>query len=688
MYPPNTTFAPAALLPLAVALFTIAMPAGAQSRADSIRADSAQQLLTVKVSTSRAAALVGGASAVVIKPEELRSSPAPLLDQALRESPFVYVHQNSRGEMELSVRGSDSRQAAVLIDGLPITLGWDHRTDVSLIPITGTERLVIVRGLGSLLNGPNTLGGSVEITHDAYGETEGGRVWAGAAIDQYSATVGTLGYGRRFSNIGNGALSLRVGMAHRQRDGVALPSGAIDPSAKDDLRTGTDLKETDGFASLRWSNTKGRSIGFTISGFDAAKGVPPEEHVTSPRLWRYPYAKRNLAMATANTGVFSTPFGHGSLDVGVGVNSGKFKIETFTDRTYSTVNGQELGDERTLISRAHFTHSLGVATLRAAYTGADVTYDETLGTDSPAKYQQKLNSTGVEIETPVGSRTSLTGGVVFDNTSTPKTGGRTPGQEPFDATGWRVGLSHELSERVRLHTSISERSRFPALRELYSGALNRFRPNPDLKPETLLGMEAGLTANQFLSSVTQSTVQIVGFRHNLDDAVVRTTLRNPTRFMRVNRDRIESSGAEVLAGFVFGANPDRAVSLNGDATLQKITLFDMTANDAERHAENNPEMRGRVEVGLPLPVQLRAFATARYTGKQYCLNGDTGDEMELKGQMVSDVAIQRTFPVTKRGGISWFRALLSLDNIANSIVYDQCGLPQPGRTLRVTLSVR
>jgi hypothetical protein len=44
------------------------------------------------------------------------------------------------------------------MDGVPLTLGWDHRTDPSLTPLTGSERVVIVRGPGSLPNGPNTLG--------------------------------------------------------------------------------------------------------------------------------------------------------------------------------------------------------------------------------------------------------------------------------------------------------------------------------------------------------------------------------------------------------------------------------------------------------------------------------------------------------------------------------------------------
>lgn len=662
---------------------------GAQVRRDTVRADSAgQQINAVSVSAARAVGIVGGAAAVVVLPAELRSSPAPLLDQALRESPFVLVRQNSRGEMEISVRGSDSRQAAVLLDGVPITLGWDHRTDPSLIPLTGTERMVIVRGLGSLLNGPNTLGGSIEISHDAVGQPAAGQLWAGAGVDQFGATVGTLGYGRRVAEFGGGALSIRAGGAYRQRDGVALPHGAIDPTGKHGLRTGTDLQQTDGFASLRWNSALGRSVGVMVSGYDAERGVPPEEHIGTPRLWRYPLARRSIAMVSASSGLVSTPFGTGSLEIGAGLNNGKSRIETFTDRSYSTPSGEELGDERTLTARALLTHSLGAATLRASFTSADVRYEETLSPAAPADYRQKLLSTGVEVEAPLGARTTVATGVVFDRSSTPETGGRTPGQMPFDNTGWRVGVSHEVNRRVRLHASASERSRFPALRELYSGALNRFRPNPDLKPETLLGYEGGFTLNNVFPTLAQSTFQLIGFRHRLDDAVVRITLSNPTRFQRVNRDRIESTGAELLGGFVFGAIPDRAISLNGDATLQRIRLFDQTANDAQRRAENNPERRGRVELGVPFPSQVRAFATARYTGTQYCLNGDTGREDELAARTVGDLAVQRDFRVASSGPLRMLRALVSFDNVGNTAVYDQCGLPQPGRTLRLTMTLR
>jgi len=143
-----------------------------------------------------------------------------------------------------------------------------------------------------------------------------------------------------------------------------------------------------------------------------------------------------------------------------------------------------------------------------------------------------------------------------------------------------------------------------------------------------------------------------------------------------------------LGGVRFGDGTRRPVTLDGDATLQHIRIIDQTASDLPRHAENNPEARGRLELGIPLPGQLRAFATARYTGRQYCLNADTQREDQLRGRTVMDLAMQRDFAMPARGPFQMLRALLAFDNAGDVAVYDQCGLPQPGRTLRMTMSLR
>lgn len=663
----------------------------AQTPRDSARADSAaQKLKAVTVTETRAAGVTSGASSVVIKPAELRSSPAPLLEEALRESPFVHVRQNSRGEMELSVRGSDSRQAAVLLDGVPITLGFDHRTDPSLVPLTGAQNLVIVRGLASLLNGPNTLGGSIEVSHDnAFGRLDAGRLWGGVGVDENAALVASVGGSNNFRNANGRSLSLRGGVTRRERKGFNLPRDAPDATSVDGLRTNSDLLETDAFASLRWNGAMGRALGLMLTGFNAERGVPPEEHITTPRLWRYPYHTRAIAALSANAGSFGTPLGYGTLEFGAGYNTGRTKIESFSDRTYRNVTAEELGDERTLTSRVLFTHSLPkAARLKTAVTMANVTYEETLP-PAEADYQQRLWSAGAEVDVPLTSNTALSTGAVYDRSTTPRTGGRTPGQEAFDNIGWRAGLTHDVNAETRVHASVSQRSRFPSLRELYSDALDRFLANPDLEPETLLGFETGLTVDRSIGGIPDATLQVNAFHHRLHDAVVRIIPPADTRFRRINRDRLESTGAELLAGLVFGTDRDRAVSLTGDALVQKIAIFDQTtAGTPSRHAENNPELRGMMELGVPLPARIRGFGVARYTGKQYCLNADTGNEMTLAARTATGLAAERRVVVSQRGAVRVVRALLSLDNATNATIYDQCGLPQPGRTLRLMFTMQ
>jgi iron complex outermembrane receptor protein len=255
-----------------------------------------------------------------------------------------------------------------------------------------------------------------------------------------------------------------------------------------------------------------------------------------------------------------------------------------------------------------------------------------------------------------------------------------------------VGTTAALADAVRLHASASRRARFPALRELYSGALDRFSPNPTLRPESLLGVEAGATVIGEGAARAGLTLQTVAFHHRLDDAVARVTL--PDRlFRRVNRDRIRSTGLELLAGWA-PASP-RGVSFTGDLLAQRVRLYDETLpadRPNERRPEHQPQVRGSFDVGVPLPLGMRGSALARVTGRQFCQHPDLGRQVELGAQTVGDAALSRGWSLAPAGrGARLLRALratLALDNVTDATVYDQCGLPQPGRTLRFGLELR
>ncbi len=347
-----------------------------------------------------------------------------------------------------------------------------------------------------------------------------------------------------------------------------------------------------------------------------------------------------------------TPVGHGSIEASVGTNRNDLEIETYGNRSYSTVTTRELGDEVSDIARMQLSHSLPLqGTLRIGGTLSKVRYDETLdaqlATASAVRYEQRLSSVGAELQLPLASRIIVSGGVVRDVASTPESGGRTS-LGTLERTGWRAGATALASDAVRLHASISRRARFAALRELYSGA----------------------------------------FRHLLDDAVVRITLPD-RRFRRINRDQIRSHGIEALAAWSPPAL--RGLSLSADATFQRIRVTDRTITtgvDDARRPEHNPEVRGSFAVTTPLVAGITGSALVRHTGAQFCQHPDLSRLVRLAPQTIADASLARAFPLRRGGLLQRIVASMALENIGNRTVYDQCGLPQPGRTFRLAFDVR
>ena len=96
------------------------------------------------------------------------------------------------------------------------------------------------------------------------------------------------------------------------------------------------------------------------------------------------------------------------------------------------------------------------------------------------------------------------------------------------------------------------------------------------------------------------------------------------------------------------------------------------------------------ELSFPLPLAITGQAAARYTGSQMCVHPDLEREVKLDPQLSADAGITRSWTLrgTARSLLRTLRLSLTLDNIADAAIYDQCGLPQPGRTLRLGFEVR
>lgn len=662
----------------------LTLPLAVQAQQDSIPRDSTVfRIEGITIQGQRPVTTIGGASAVEVRVDSLGLPAAPTAEEVLRALPAVHVRTNSRGQAEVSVRGSESRQVAVLLDGVPLTLGWDARTDVSVLPATAVQDVTFVRGLSTVLHGPNVLGGVVEMNL-ARGTDfpEEGSWQATAGVDHVGGYATSATATRPFRTDGGGGL-VRVGVGFRDSPGSPLARGIREPVATgDDLRLNTDVQNVDGFLAVRYANDDGAWASFSAAGHRAERGIAAELGTDDARFWRYPSISRGIVAVSGGTGHKETPWGMGDLEASVGVDLGRTEIRSYGTRSYDEVVGFEDGDDRTVTLRLLGDHTLGSrADLRSSMTVADIHHDEVVD-DEARSFQQRFFSMGAEtvvrlVDAPgaglEGLRLSFGG--AYDRASTPETGGL-ESLGVVEDWGGRVGLSALTNDGNTLfHVGVSRRGRFPSLRETYSEALNRFVPNPDLSPEHLVAVEGGVT-----TALGNGEIQLVGFHHDLSDAIRRITFPDGRR-QRVNSEELTSTGVELLLNQTLGP-----ISLGGDLTLQTVELTDPgTAVSTE--PENVPEQAGRAYVRLPLAAGVRGTAEAEYTGAQFCQDPSTGEDVELDGGTWLNAALSKVWRLGRGGQGRNVETSVRADNLGDTALYDQCGLPRAGRLFRFQVRI-
>lgn len=642
-------------------------------------ARTAQRIEPQEILAVRTLGVIGGAATIAVRVDSTALGTGATLADLLRRVPMVHVRTNSRGEVELSVRGSESRQAALTLNGIPLSPGWDGRADAGLVPLSGVTSLSVVRSSGSLLGGPNAIGGMIDLRIEAptraFERTLSlGGDQAGAQL--LSATAAGLQPRGR-----HGYTHWSVGGSAREVPGLMRAADVPDANGETRLRTNTDVRHRDLFVTAGWDASSGASVHALVSAYAAERGVAPELHLSAPRLWRYPAQSRVITQLRAQAAPLQSLAGTTTLEGSVAYVSGLSRIATYGDPLFTTVTGRESGDERVRTLRTTAKHVWHAGSeLRSAFTMQDITYDEGLNGSAPSRYAQRLWSAGIEAQRVLGTRTLLTAGLVADRGATLESAGKLA-SPARTMPGWRLGATMQVRPALRVHGSASERARFPALRELYSGSLARFEPNPELTPERLRAFEAGISWGAGESAFGTS-VQVVGFAHRLEDGVVRVGFPGTNRFIRVNRDRTESVGTELLVGW-RGSN---GASLQLEGVGQRVRIIDVLAGNSGRKPEHQPGVRGMLDGTLPEVRGVVLGANVRYLGAQYCVNPETSRDVSLAAQSVIGATLQRRWRRSGRA-VHGLRMLLGLDNLTDAAVFEQCGLPMAGRTLRLSVTV-
>ncbi|HPJ43343.1 MAG TPA: TonB-dependent receptor [Spirochaetota bacterium] len=111
----------------------------------------------------RAIASIEDASTTTeITDKDIKARGEKNLGDSLQMVPGVSVYSHGKGITRFKMRGFDQDRCAILIDGIPV-LDYDSSFDISQVPVMNVSKIVVNRGVSSVLYGANGALGSMNI---------------------------------------------------------------------------------------------------------------------------------------------------------------------------------------------------------------------------------------------------------------------------------------------------------------------------------------------------------------------------------------------------------------------------------------------------------------------------------------------------------------------------------------------
>ena len=459
------------------------------------------------------------------------------------------------------------------------------------------------------------------------------------------------------------AWSTMAAGAWRRRDALPLPGGGE--------RFNSDLDQYS--VLLRGGRPVGGGgrLNLLATAWNAEKGVPPELHLgDEARFWRYPVRDRALFGAALDLPLDEAA----TWDLGAAVSADFFRQEIDArgpDRWGTRLrpgDDYEKNWDRTGYGRLRLVRWLGERAKLALQGSARYTHHrEIVAAGAPvAAYAQWLTSMAAEGEAVPAARWTVRAGLGWDRAATPETGGK-PAAGAQEAAALNLRVVRDVGERAGVYAAASRRSRFPSLREAYSGALGRFEPNFDLGPERQDQVEAGVTWSD-----DRLALDAAAFDGRVTGGIEREAVPGTDRYRRVNRGEIRLPGFEVVGTWT----PRTA----WEVRLQH-TVLDARAEDGgvERPAEDRALWLSRAALAWQPWSGPGAALEARLTGPRWSADTAAADGLtRLPAGVTWHLRLAWAW-VDVPGTSSDVELHLRVDNVFDQRVDHQTGLPGPGR---------
>ncbi|QSF22420.1 TonB-dependent receptor plug domain-containing protein [Citrobacter freundii] len=514
-----------------------------------------QESETMTVWSSPASA----ATTTVLGQETIQQLDKQNVAQALSVVPGVVLQKSgNRNEQQVKVRGFDSRQVPVFFDGVPVYIPYDGNLDLGRFLTSDIASVEVSKGYSSLLQGPNQMGGAINITtkkptkpiEGSIGYRQGWSRSKDNAHDMHASfgASNDLGY---IQLSGSQLKQDFLGLPHGVDNPVAGSHGKIANSSADDKR---------GIVKLGFTPRGDDEYVLTYINQDGEKDNPPYAGTSSQksRYWQWPqYDKESY-------------YYQGTTHLG---DRFTLKSRLYRDTFENTLMmHNSLADLKN--KKGNYSHYSDYSDGAGLQLAADMRENDLLsfavnwkddvhrekGAPNAAydRYEDRTWSVASEYQWAAADNVDVVAGISYDwrdsleGMKHEKNGSVTHYDDNNQsAFNWQMMTKYHFENADTLALSYSDRTRFPTLKERYTTSKPAYNQvalvNPQLKPERARSVD--LTWNGSLSqnwgfeaSVYYNRISDAILSHNIDA----DTIQNQ------NSGRVDYTGLDAgVKGKVF-----------------------------------------------------------------------------------------------------------------------------------------
>ncbi len=472
-------------------IFCLALPASAAMA----EGDSGVNTVVVTATRTPTPLMQTGESVSVITGGELKALQTVTLSDALALSPAVTVNRNGEiGQITtISIRGAESGQTLVLIDGVRINdpSGTDEGAILGDLLVNNIARVEVLRGPQSTLYGSDAIGGVIYVITERGGTDEVQASAEGGSFDSYRINAAAHGSA--------GGVEYGAALNYFHTNGISAAAAG---------------SESDGYGNA------GATANLRIPVSDAIS-IDLRAYYTSARAdfddgsasFLPPYPPADSGAYYTNS-LFA-----GYAGVNVDLFDGRFRNRfavmgtqsrrAFFDSAWDTIHENALNKGDALrfeyqgivdVSKGERV-TFGAETQRIGFTGD--AFSSYSFYESFNKGHSRITGAYAQLQSNPFAALTLSGGV------------RYTGDDAFGShTSMKLAAAWRVSETTVVHANYGDGFKAPTLYELYSQYSN---PNGALEPEVAHGWEAGVDRSAFGGRVHGSLTWFARRTTNLID---------------------------------------------------------------------------------------------------------------------------------------------------------------------------